>query len=87
MPILFQGAGQMTPAQQYTLRKAAGNTPRPGRKPRKAKKKRNAVKAAVRSAAKRTVKRVAKRAGKAILKKGSKAAKDYMAKIRRMRKK
>lgn len=81
--IPMQGVGQMTPAQQNTIRKAAGGTARASARKRKRSKKAGSVKRAV----KRAVKRVAKSAGRKALKKGSAAAKAYMAKLRKMRKK
>ena len=86
MPLLtLQGVGQMSPAQQHTLRKALGGTARAsGRKRSKGSKKRST---------KSTVKRRSRSAssgsrgrGRKVLKKGSAAAKAYMAKIRKMRK-
>jgi len=75
------GVGQMTPAMQNTVRKAAAGTARAyvRKKARKSKKVRRVAKAV------RKVKRVAKSAKKLV--KGSAAAKAYMAKIRKMRKK
>lgn len=83
---LMQGVGQMTPAQQHTLRKALGTaraSTRGTRKRRAGGKKKRARAAAPR---KRRAK-AAKRGGKKRLVKGSAAAKAYMAKIRKMRKK
>lgn len=69
------GFMQQTPAVQALYKGSRGGGTR---RRRKAKKK-------VRAAAKRTVKRRVKRAGKKLAK-GSAAAKRYMAKIRKMRK-
>jgi len=71
--------GQMTPAQQVLGQLIGGRTRRGTTKKRRSTKKKAA------SAGKRR-RKSAKRGGKARLVKGSAAAKRYMAKIRRMRK-
>jgi len=72
--------GQMTPAQQVLAQFVNGTSRRaPTRKRRSTKKKA--------ASAGRKRRKTAKRGGKARLVKGSAAAKRYMAKIRRMRKK
>lgn len=79
MALIQQGWGQMTAATQNTIRKAIGSATRSGVR---------RVKRKLKGAAKRVTKRAAKRGGKAArLVKGSAAAKRYMAKIRKLRKK
>lgn len=79
MATIQQGWGSMTAATQNTIRKAIGGAARSGVR---------RVKRKVKRAVKRTVKRASKRSGKAArLVKGSAAAKRYMAKIRKLRKK
>lgn len=76
------GMGQMTPAQQNTIRKHANGTARASRT--------NSKKRARKKPVARRAKKAAKRSGSAKAKKlvkGSAAAKAYMAKIRKMRKK
>jgi hypothetical protein len=88
--IPIQGMGQMTPAQQNTIRKAAGGTARAsGRKRSKGRKRTRSKKRAAPRAKKRSTKRATKRSsGKrgSRLVKGSAAAKAYMKKIRGKRK-
>lgn len=82
---LMQGVGQMTPAQQHTVRKALGTARASGRKVRRSRKAGGKKKRAA-AAAPRRKKRAAAKGGKPRLVKGSAAAKAYMAKIRKMRK-
>lgn len=80
--VTIGGMGQMTPAMQQTIRKVSGGTARASgpKRSRGRKKKRAAPRAK-----KRTTKRTSGK--KKRLVKGSAAAKAYMAKIRRKRKK
>jgi len=74
-----QGWNQQSPANQAIIaggQRATSYAPRRKR----ARKSKTATKV------KRTARKAAKRAGRMVLKKGSAAAKAYMAKIRRMRK-
>ena len=85
MPILMQGTGQMTPAQQTTLRKAQPSRNGGGKRPKKttAKTKKKAAGKKAAGVARAAVKRAV---GQRLVK-GSAAAKAYMAKIRKLRKK
>lgn len=83
MPTVYmQGIGQMTPAQQTVIRKAQGSNGGSRSMKRRTKKAKST------STGKRKAKRAAsggKKQNKFV--KGSAAAKAYMAKIRKMRKK
>lgn len=74
----FAGFAQQTPATQALFNRATGTTRRKTARRRKAK---------TAKVARRKTRRTAARRGKARLVKGSRAAKAYMAKIRRKRKK
>jgi len=82
---LMQGVGQMTPTQQHTLRKALGTARASGTGKRRRKARTKKKRAGAAAPKKRRAK--AARGGKKRLVKGSAAAKAYMAKIRKMRKK
>ena len=76
------GMGQMTPTQQNTIRRAAGGTARASGPKRSRGRKKKAAAPRARKASGKRKSSLAKR-----LVKGSAAAKAYMAKIRKMRKK
>jgi len=82
IPISIGGIGQMSPAQVNTIRNVSGNgTARARPKKRSSGRKKNGAAKRAKKASGRGMKRAKK------LVKGSAAAKAYMAKIRKMRKK
>lgn len=85
-PIYMQGIGQMTPAQQTTLRIAQGQRgPKRGRKTRASGSRKRAKKTMPTLTGSKKKSRVGKLAKRLV--KGSAEAKRYMAKIRKLRKK